>query len=161
MEMKVWVQNLPLGDIDCFVATWKELVSFPFFFWVEHVVYGGSQVRGWIGAVAASLCHSHSNTGSELNLSPTSQLTATPDPRPTEQGQGSNMHPHKHYVGFLSPWATIRTPKMFNSWDSIGLTVCTGICSWIQQPASHCWQILHWNVTDLSIYLVKCELISH
>ena len=120
-----------------------------------------SQAGGQIRVAAASLHHSHCNTGSKPHLWPMPQLAAMPDPRPTEQGQGSNMHPHKHYVGFLSPWATIRTPKMFNSWDSIRLTVCTGICSWIQQPASHCWQILHWNVTDLSIYLVKCELISH
>ena len=30
--------------------------------------YGGSQARGRIGAAAASLCHSHSNTGSEPHL---------------------------------------------------------------------------------------------
>jgi len=29
------------------------------------VAYGGSQARGLIGAVAAGLCHSHSNAGSE------------------------------------------------------------------------------------------------
>ena len=42
--------------------------------------YGGSQARGPIRAVAASLCHSHSNMGSEPHLQPTPQLTATPDP---------------------------------------------------------------------------------
>ena len=42
--------------------------------------YGGSQARGQIGAVAASLHHSHSNTGSELYLQPTPQLVATLDP---------------------------------------------------------------------------------
>ena len=41
---------------------------------------GSSQVRGPIGAVAASLRHSHSNVGSEPCLWPTPQLTATPDP---------------------------------------------------------------------------------
>ena len=30
--------------------------------------YGGSQARGLIGAVAAGLCHSHSNAGSEPHL---------------------------------------------------------------------------------------------
>ena len=44
------------------------------------VAYGGSQARGLIRAVAASLCHSHSNAGSEPRLQPTPQLTATPDP---------------------------------------------------------------------------------
>ena len=56
------------------------------------VAYGGSQARGWIGAVATSLCHS--NTGSEPHLQPTPQLMVVPDPQPTEQGQGSNLCPH-------------------------------------------------------------------
>ena len=42
--------------------------------------YGGSQARGLIKAVAAGLYHSHSNTGFELRLRPTPQLTATLDP---------------------------------------------------------------------------------
>ena len=42
--------------------------------------YGVSQARGLIGAVAASLRQSHSNTGSEPHLQPTPQLTATLDP---------------------------------------------------------------------------------
>ena len=42
--------------------------------------YGGSQARGLIGAVDASLCHSHSNSESEARLSPTPQLMATLDP---------------------------------------------------------------------------------
>ena len=41
---------------------------------------GGSQARDRIGAVAASLHHSHSNARSKLRLRPTAQLTATPDP---------------------------------------------------------------------------------
>ena len=48
------------------------------------VAYGGSQARGPIGAVAAGLCHSHSNSGSEPHLQPTPQLVATPDTYPTE-----------------------------------------------------------------------------
>ena len=53
-----------------------------FFFWLFKAApsaYGGSQARGLVGAVAASLCHSHSKVGSELRLRPTLQLTATPD----------------------------------------------------------------------------------
>ena len=42
--------------------------------------YGDSQASGRIGAVAASLHHSHSHARSELRLRPTPQLTATPDP---------------------------------------------------------------------------------
>ena len=41
---------------------------------------GGSQARGPIGAIAAGLHHSHSNTGSQPCLRPTPQLPATPGP---------------------------------------------------------------------------------
>ena len=41
--------------------------------------YGCSQARGQIRAIAASLLHSHSNTGSESHLQPTPQLMASPD----------------------------------------------------------------------------------
>ena len=58
------------------------------------MVYGGSQARGLIGAGAASLYQSHSNTRSEPSLRPTQQFTATPDPEPTERGQGLNLQPH-------------------------------------------------------------------
>ena len=74
------------------------MAGFFFFFdlfaisWVAPVAYGGSQARGLIGAVAASLCQSHSNAGSEPCLQPTPQLMAMPDP--TEQGQGLNPQPH-------------------------------------------------------------------
>ena len=64
------------------------------------MAYGSSQARGPVGAAAARLCHSHSNTRSELHLRPIAQLTATPDPYPTEQGQGSNLYPHRSYVKF-------------------------------------------------------------
>ena len=56
-----------------------------FFFFVSlgvaiPVAYGGSQARDLIGAVAADLCQSHSNVGSEPHLWTTPQLRATPDP---------------------------------------------------------------------------------
>ena len=44
------------------------------------VAYGGSQARGRIGAVAAGLRQSHSNTRPELRLQPAPQLTATATP---------------------------------------------------------------------------------
>ena len=44
------------------------------------MAYGGSQARGRIRAVAASLWPSHSNVGSEPYLQPTPQLTAALDP---------------------------------------------------------------------------------
>ena len=42
--------------------------------------HGSSQARGRMGAAAAGLHHSHSNTGSQPLLRPTPQLTASPDP---------------------------------------------------------------------------------
>ena len=53
-------------------------------FQATPMAYGGSQARGRMGATAAGLHQSHSNTGSEPCLQPTPQLTATPDPSPTE-----------------------------------------------------------------------------
>ena len=74
------------------------LSSFFFFLfaisWATPEAYGGLQARGQIGAVAASLCQSHSNGGSEPHLKPTQQFMGTLDPQPIEQGQGSNLQPH-------------------------------------------------------------------
>ena len=39
-----------------------------FLFRAASAASGSSQARGGIGAEAASLCYSHSNTGSELHL---------------------------------------------------------------------------------------------
>ena len=56
------------------------LNHFFFLFRAAFLAHGGSQVRGPIGAVAAGLRQSHSNTGSELSLRPTPQLRAMLDP---------------------------------------------------------------------------------
>ena len=47
--------------------------------WAAPAAYGGSQARGRICAVAASLHQSHSNSGSNPYLQPTPQLRAMPD----------------------------------------------------------------------------------
>ena len=54
--------------------------------------YAGSQARGPIRSIAASLYHSH--TGLEPRLQLTPQLTATTDPQPTERGQVLKPNPH-------------------------------------------------------------------
>ena len=56
------------------------LFLFLFTFRAAPTAYGSSQAKGRIRAVAAGLCHSHSNTRSELCPQPTPQLTAMPDP---------------------------------------------------------------------------------
>ena len=53
---------------------------------------GISQVRGQIGAAAASLHHSHSNVGSEPLMQTAPQLVAISEP--FNRGQGLNPHPH-------------------------------------------------------------------
>ena len=55
-----------------------------FFFFVvfraASVTYGNPQAMDRIGAIVASLRHSHDNSGSEPHLCATPQLTSTPDP---------------------------------------------------------------------------------
>ena len=65
-----------------------------FFFSATAVTYGSSQAWSLIGAIAAGLCHSHSNTRSKPCFQPTLQLMAMPDPLLTEQGKGLNPHLH-------------------------------------------------------------------
>ena len=55
-------------------------VVFFLFFRAALMAYGHSQARGRIGAAAASLYHSHSNTGLEPRLQPTPQFMVKLDP---------------------------------------------------------------------------------
>ena len=59
---------------------WCVCVLVGLLLWALPAPYESSQARGQIGATAASLHHSHSNTRSEPHLQPTPQLKATPDP---------------------------------------------------------------------------------
>ena len=54
----------------CFVLFWGLIFQGVFLGGVKvtPASYGGSQARGWMGATAASLNHSHSNTVSEPHL---------------------------------------------------------------------------------------------
>ena len=65
-------------------------IDFFFFFFLLFraacVAYGSSQDGGQVGAVAAGLCHSHSNARSELHLQSALQLTETPDPHGYQLG---------------------------------------------------------------------------
>jgi len=51
-----------------------------FLFGAAPEAYGSSQVKGQIGAAAASLHHSHSNARFQPCLQSTPQLMAMPDP---------------------------------------------------------------------------------
>jgi len=73
--------------------------------------YGGSQARGWIGAAAASLYHSHSNTRFEPRLWPTPQLMPLPNVNPLSKARdGSCIFMDTSQIHFH--WATTWTPQM-------------------------------------------------
>jgi len=78
-------QKEALGFLWGFAGIWGIIIIIIIFFcrfaisWAAPAAYRGSQARGLIGAVAASLRQSHSNAGSEPHLRPTPQLTAMPD----------------------------------------------------------------------------------
>ena len=103
-----------LKSICKFLCVWTLTQSLfyecPHFFGATPVAYGGSQARGRVGAAAAGLHHSHSNTGSEPCLQSMLQLVASPDPYPTERDQGLNPHPHG-YNRVHNCWATRGTPE--------------------------------------------------
>ena len=89
---------------------------FLFFFFVFLGLYpwhiGSSQARGPIGAVAASLRHSHSNMGSKLRLWPTPQLMEIPGSLTHWAKPGVKLTSSWILVGFLTCWATARA--LFN-----------------------------------------------
>ena len=110
----------------CSIAAFLFLKNFYFFgllsFRVAPVAYGGSQARGWTGAVVTSLRHSHSNAGSELCLRPApvahgNSASLTHRVRPGIKPTSSWM-----LVGSLTtePWGDLpcRLPSLLCFWDS-------------------------------------------
>ena len=73
--------------------------------------HGGSQARGLIGAVAAGLCQSHSNAGSEA--ASVTYTTAHGYTRPLTQWARPEIEPETSWflVGFVNHWATTGTPS--------------------------------------------------
>ena len=97
LHTTVWIWNHCDHQEHVHLWTWTSLqkvlykskrVLYPFFlsfflsfllFRAAPAAYENPQARGWMGATAAGLCHSHNNKGSELPLHPTPQLMAMPD----------------------------------------------------------------------------------
>ena len=69
-----------IGFLSNKVFTLRYVPLFYYLFRAAHTAHGSSQVRGYIGAAATGLNHSHSNSGSKPCLQPTPQLRETPDP---------------------------------------------------------------------------------
>ena len=94
------------------------------FFKAVSAAYGISQASTQIGATAASLCHSHSNSGSVLSLQPTPQLTATLLNPLSEARDWTRVLMDIRGVHYH--WAKTGTPRssflmlfrMFSSWPS-------------------------------------------
>ena len=63
-ELSLWELKGQQFDLGCHFGT----DFFFVFFRAALSVYGGSQARDPVGAVATGLCHSQSNAGSELHL---------------------------------------------------------------------------------------------
>ena len=97
----------PSSDNTGSLSPWatKDLLEISFFFclfaipWAAPAAYGGSQVRGGIGAIAAHLHQSHSNARSNTGY-------LTPWARPWIEPATSWF-----LVGLVNHWATTGTPK--------------------------------------------------
>ena len=61
-------------------------------FKAASAAYGGSQAKGRMGAAAAGLHQSHSNTGSEPYLRPTPQLMAMLNPYPLIEARDRTLN---------------------------------------------------------------------
>ena len=82
------LSSLPV--LSFMILTMFSEMPFFFLFRAAPTAYGGSQVRGLFGATAASPCHSHSNTRSELWLAP--QLMATQILNPLSKARNWTCH---------------------------------------------------------------------
>ena len=84
----VW-SELPKKDPKIFFHLFLLFLIFIYFclFRAAPMAYEISQDRGRIGAADASLCHRHSNSGSELCLQPPLQLIETWDPNPLSEAR--------------------------------------------------------------------------
>ena len=80
----------------------RKCIFFPLFM-AAPAAYGSSQARGWIGAAAAGLCHSHSNFRSKPHQQSTLKLMVTPGP-----------------VGEKQLWSIISTRGMALSLSRLG-----------------------------------------
>ena len=105
--------------------------------------------RGRIGALAAGLFLSHSNTGSEQCLWPTPQLGAAPDPQPTEWSQGLNLPLHGYQSDSCLHWAMMGTASWaFQSSKNVVLLLT------LELITVHFWEVHHFgNCPLLSLWL--------
>ena len=112
------------------------------FFRASPTAYGHSQAKGWLGAAAASLHHSHSNAGSELHLHDLRHSSRQCQvPNPLSEARDQNPYPHGS-VRFVS---TAPQQKLLNFKTKI-----------IAKKVKYYWQ--SWcEVMRVKIMLVFCK----
>ena len=96
---------------DLILASLALSLFFFLLFRVKSAAYESSQARGPIRAAAASLHHSHSNSGPELHLQPILQLTETP--------ARSSTHWLRPEIESTSSWILVR---FVTHWAIMGIS---------------------------------------
>ena len=142
-----WFGEMTLGISQRLMPTF----SFPPFYGHTHGIWKfpgqrSNQSCSW------SLYHSHSNAASELHLWPMLQLAATLILKSLNEARTSNLHTYRHYVRFLTQWATPGTlmPAFSsNTWTEFSIPAecrVTGMCgsgqgwAFSNEPAQEqCW----------------------
>ena len=103
-------------------VSWTRAASTPeIFFFLSVATPGSSQARGWTGAAAASLHRNHSNVDSPMWI-PSHVFDLCHSLwqhwilNPPSKARDQTRYLHRHYVGFLTCWATKGTPTTRDSW---------------------------------------------
>ena len=107
------------------ISHWRRRKYF-FFFFFFRAAPGDSQARGWIGALADGLFHSHSNTRSNLHLwrhHSSRQCRRIPNPRSEARDQTCILMDASQ---ICFHWAKMETPKIlickFKKICAVGIT---------------------------------------
>ena len=110
----------------------KERMSpFSFFFLDPHSSeYGSSQARGLIGAAAAGLHHSHSNTGSRIWASSVTYTTAHVNTRSLTHWVGPSVEPATSWI--LVRFVTV-TNKPQGELPHSFLSMCAPLPYWVSR----------------------------
>ena len=118
-----------------------------FLFMAVPAAHGSSRARGGIGAAAAGLCHSHSNSTWATSVTYTSACGSTVSlTHWVRPGIDSNPHPPGYLIGFFTHGPTMGTPGLvFFFWE---------VCLLLRDQSLH-----HWSVqVFLYVFSLFCGL---
>ena len=102
-------KSLPFWIVNYALFIYFHLLFFVFS--AAPTAYGSSQARGWFGAVAAGLCHNHSNSGS----GPATYITTHNNARSLSHWSRAGIEPETSWilVRFVNRWATVGIPMLY------------------------------------------------